>query len=456
LEDCSLGSEGVNVIANSLQNIPTLKNLDLSNNNITEESHIVRILEANTGLEKIVLKKNCLPSTAGDKLSVAIVNLKNLKLLSIDQSIISTNVILKSVTAFSTATDKEVFIYNHKHQTIEVIDINNSLCSVDTLIVCKRTIEQKSCVSIVTRILEPRTASIEWVKSNIICTSVVVKFLNSFTNITTIKLVNISDIKFTEQEVDTMATIISENMQLENVLLSNKSLELLAGTTKDTTTHKTQQSFPDKLLFKVLSALQNITNLKSLDLSGKVITEELSEQLAIVLANCTKLETLLLEDCSLSNEDVNLIANSLKNVTTLRKLSLSWDNIPEVATNNIVTVMECNSELEDVCLDGNLQPLKQLSCAIKNLNLVTLQIDYKLISNDADYDLVNSIIDNSKLKYLIIKNYTLQVTGVLKFRASSRNIKSLHVCKQSSKDIHVLKQDPSSVMAFVDDNKISV
>jgi len=82
LGDCSLGNEGVNVIGNSLKNIPTLKNLDLSNNNITEEIHIVGILKTNTGLEELHLMKNCLPSTAGDKLSIAIVSLRSRILLA--------------------------------------------------------------------------------------------------------------------------------------------------------------------------------------------------------------------------------------------------------------------------------------------------------------------------------------------------------------------------------------
>jgi len=419
----------------------------------------VRILEANTGLEQLHLMTNCLPSTAGYKLSLAIVSLKNLKELSIDQNIISRQMVLKLATAFSIATDKKLVIYNDDHQTTEAMSIRGTLGSINTLIMCKYT-EDRQKSSIQTDIPEAGKILLLWVQSNIINTSGVLRFLSSLRNITTLKVFN--DSELTELEVDTIATVISENVQLENVLFGNESMKLDVyiaddiGTTKDTTVHKIQQLFPDKLLFKVLSTLQNNTNLKTLDLSGKVITEELSEQLAIVLAKCTKLETLLLGDCSLGNEGVNVIANSLKNITTLRKLSLSWDDITEVAANHIVTVMECNSELEEVCLDGSLQPPKQLSQAIKNLNLVTLQIDYKLITSNMNYDLVNCIIDNSKLKNLILKNYSLQVTGVLVFKTSTRNIKELIVYKLSSKDIYMLKQDPSSVMVVVDDNKISV
>jgi len=257
---CSLGNEGVNVIANSLKNVTTLKNLDLSNNNITEESHIVRILEANAGLENIELEKNCLPSTAGDKLSVAIVSLKNLKELSIDQNIISRQITLKLATAFSTATDKKLFIYNHDHQTTEAMSIRGHLCSINTLTMCKHTDDRQN-LSIITNISEAGTVSLLWMQSNIINKSEVLRFLSCLRNITTIIMFNESEL--TELDIHTIATVISENVQLENAfLLGNKPVELVADTTKDTTAHKTQQLFSDKLLFKVLSALQNITNLR--------------------------------------------------------------------------------------------------------------------------------------------------------------------------------------------------
>ena len=336
LEDCYLGNNGLNVIANSLKNIPLLKHLDLSNNDITKESLIVSIIEANTGLEKLRLHKNCLHSTAGDRLCVAIVNLKNLKELSIDKYIISRSMAITLATIFSHTTERNLLIYDHDSQLMERMNIKGPLFSINTLTMCKGLITESdlstSCrIMTINSISETGIVSLIWGQFNV-STSGVLRFLSSLKQITTIELRNINGSEVTELEVDTIAAVISENEQLENVWLSSyfvKSVlddfntfgavenkiftEKVVSLTKNNTfVNSIPQLFPNKLLLKILCTLQNITELRALDLSGNIITEELAEQLAIVLANSTKLETLLLEDCSLDNKGVNVIANSLK------------------------------------------------------------------------------------------------------------------------------------------------
>ena len=467
----TIGNEGVNVIANSLRNITTLKHLDLSNNNITEYDQIVAILEANTGLERLDLEKNHLLTAAADKLSVAIANLKYLKVLNVDQSIIFNNII----TAFSAAVDRRLIIHNQDHQGIEVMDIKGPLSNINTLTMCKFSNDVLGDASVRAHILETGTVLLPWSHSDILSTSRVLRYVSSSKQITTIKLLNISGSDLTKLEVDTIVNVINENLQINSVWLGSRSVkaiaddfrtyrmsedkipnhtEQLAAPSKDDTTTiniSNKDLFPNKLLFKILCALQNITELRTLDLSGNVITEESAEQLAIVLANSTKLKTLLLEDCSLGNEGVNVIVNSLKNITTLKELWLSWDSITEVAVNDIVAVLECNTGLEEVYLDGSLQPCNQFSAAIKEIKVKVLMIDYKLITNG---DLANSIISNSKLECLILKNYSSQVTGILVFKTSSKNIKSLKVGKLKTNRIP--GPDPSTVMAIVDDSNIIV
>ena len=469
LAGCFLGNESVDVISNSLKNITALKYLDLSNTNITEHA---QILEATTGLERLDLEKNHLPTTAGDKLSVAIANLKYLKVLNVDQSIICSSMI----TAFSTAVDRRLLIHNHDHQSNEVMDIRGPLSSINTLTMCKFPMDKLAGPSVIAHILETGTVLLVWTHSDILSTTGLLTFFSDSKQITTIKLLNISCSELTEPEVDTIATVISENVQIKRVWLGTHSVKTIAddfradrmsennipnhpeqleSSFKDNTAiNKIPQLFPNNLLLKILCALQNITELRTLDLSGNVITEELAEQLAIVLANSTKLETLLLEDCSLGNEGVNVIANSLKNVTTLKQLWLSWNNITEVTADNIMAVLECNTGLEEVYLDGSLQPFNNFSVAIKKNKLKILQMDYKLIAYDKTYELANSIINNSKLKCLILKNYALQVTSILVFKSHSENIKSLSVGKVKTNMI--ANQDPSTVMAFVDDSNIMV
>ena len=441
LEGCFLGNDGVNVISNSLKNITTLKHLDLSNNNITEYAQIAIILEATTGLERLYLEKNHLPTTAADKLSVAIANSKYLKVLNVDRSIICSSMI----TAFSTAVDKRLLIYIHDHQSIEVMDIRGPLSSINTLTMCRFPIDKLGDTSIIAKVFETGTILLIWTHPDILSTAKLLTFFSNSKQITTIKLLNVSGREFTESEVDTIATVISENVLLENVWLGTHSVKTIADDfrtyimSKDKIPNHTEQSassskdnttnnefphlFPNNLLFKILCALQNITELRTLDLSSNVIIEELAEQLAIVLTNSTKLEVLLLEDCSLGNEGVNVIANSLSNITTLKHLDLSNNNITEEVV--IVNILKSNTKLKELYLRKNCLQLSagdSMSLGIVKLkSLEVLSIDQNIISR-----LANAF---SAITKLFIYNHDYQTTEVIEIRGSFNNINALILCK---------------------------
>ena len=463
LEDCSLGNKGVNLIADSLKD---LTHLDLSNNEITEYQALNSILKSNVTLQKLYLEKNCLDCTAGDKMIISIVNLKCLKVLSIDQNIISRNVTLKLATAFSTDIKRKLFIYNHDYQCTEVLDIRGSLHNITTLTLCKCSVD----VPLVTAVLETGTVLIRWYQSHALNTTGVLQFFSAFKNITTIKLHKFaSDSEFTLLEVDIIASIISDNLPLANLWLGSHSckvvhddINVLINKPINFVDHSNDldllpqklQLIPQPLLFKILSALKYYTNLKTLDLSGNVITDELAELLAIVLDNVTKLETLLLRNCSLSSIGTYVIANSIKNIITLKQLSLSWNNITKVTAECLETLIECNTGLSKLYLDGSLQCVSKHSTAailysIKKLNLELLQIDCEVIAKDITCELVDSLINNGKFKCLILKNHSLQVTGIIKFENYSKEIKSLIV-------IRTTEQDSTSVTASIEASKIIV
>ena len=113
----------------------------MSNNGLTEHEPKAAILESNNGLEKLFISKNCLPSSAGNKLAVNIEKLVNLKVLSIDLINVSKDMILKLTTFFSTvtATSRNLYIYDHDNQSIEVVDVAGSMHNTTTLTLCKQS-----------------------------------------------------------------------------------------------------------------------------------------------------------------------------------------------------------------------------------------------------------------------------------------------------------------------------
>ena len=463
LRDCSLSNEGFYVITNSLKNLTTLKHLHLSDNSVVDIQGLESILKANAKLENLCLEKNCLHSTAGDRLMFVLRNLKWLKELSIDQNIISRSMALKLVAAFSTPVKRKLFIYNHEYQITEVVDIRGSLHNINSLTLCKLSVE----TDLVTTVLETGTAFLRWCQADALNTTGVLRFFSTINEITTIKLHKF-DSEFTELEVDAIASIIGSNISLTDLWLGNGSFKVIDRDIKVLTNKpinavdkfSIQELFPLNLklisptkLCRILSALKHNTNLKTLDLSGNIITDELTKQLSFLLVNSTKLETLLLRNCSLRSIGMHTIASSISNITTLKHLSLSWDNINEEAADYIVTMIESNTRLEQIFLDGSLKFVSnccQLLTAVKQLiNLELLQIDCEAIAMDVSNELVKSIINNSKFKCLILMNYSLQCTGVIKFKNKLRDIKSLILIRTTGQDL-------PSVTASVGDGKIIV
>ena len=236
-----------------------------------------------------------------------------------------------------------------------------------------------------------------WHQDNAVNRAGFIKLPSASRKITTIELVNVSYGRLTKQEEDTIATIIRENTQLENVLLSSQSYKLaiskfgtsssehnIDGKPRHSSTSesiKTSLFLSHEFLIKSISALQNNANLKTLDLSFLPSTKELTEQLTIVLRNSTQLERLLLGDCSLGNESVRAISNSLKNTTMLKHLNLSSNNITE--EDQIVSIIKVNSGLEELHLQNNSIVGNKLSVFIATLKkLKVLSIDQNVISSD--------------------------------------------------------------------------
>ena len=437
LQGFSLGDNDFKMIANSLKSVTILKYLDLSGNNITVYHQIIKILEANNKLEILYLEKNCFPATADDKFSVAITNLKYLKQLSIDQNIVSSNMI----TVFFITMYRTLYIYNDYHEVTEVIDNSGPLSSVDKLTMCKLPNDKFSFTSVVSNILETGTILLLWTHSDILSTAAVLKFLDSSKQITTITLLNISGSILTEVEVDTIANFIGKNVQLNKVSLGINCVKAVMDdfnaqmmSVKDNQTSDNviinffPHMFPKNLMLKILNALQNITDLRTLDLSGNVITEELAEQLAIVLANSTKLEKLLLNECCLSNEGINVIANSLKTVSTLECLNLSNNNISEELA--MVNIFKSNTKLKKLQIHKNCLHLfagDNLGVAIINLSdLKVLGIDENIITRNMALQLANSFTSAINL---FIYNHDHQTTEVIQLRGSFNNIKALTLCK---------------------------
>ena len=327
-----------------------------------------------------------------------------LKALSIDQNIISL------ITALSTGDDRRLFIYVHDHQRTEVMVMRGSFHNINALTLCKVPIVREG-QAMITFISDNGSVMPCWPQSDMLSTSGVIRFVSSLKKITTIKLLNIGSVsKLSELDLGTIVTVLSENAQLKSLWLGSQSVKIIrddfvalakktnnikrisedkkvnrndwsVNQQKSLTLSPAKEIFQDKLPIKILYAFQNIANIMRLDLSDNIFTRESAQKLASVLVYSTKLETLLLENCSLRNEGVTVIANSLKNVNTLKRLDLSNINISEV--DHIAQILKANTGLQQLNIEKNYlycAPDNKLNLAIASLmELKALSIDQNII-----------------------------------------------------------------------------
>ena len=218
LKNCSLGTSLKYL---NLQKVTTLKYLYLSNNNFTEDEQVRGILSSNIMLEELCIDKNSFQQNAGDKLSIVVTSLRNLKDFRIDENIVSREMVLRLITVFSTTAGRTLYVYNHDYPSTEVITVTGSLHKITTLTLCKSAKVQKNMPYFTDHFKAGVLYSI-WDQDNALR---IIKWLCASINITTIKLLNVSRRRFTEQEEDTITTIIRENTQLENVVVIHSDLQ---------------------------------------------------------------------------------------------------------------------------------------------------------------------------------------------------------------------------------------
>ena len=104
----------------------------------------------------------------------------------------------------------------------------------------------------------------------------------------------------------------------------------------------------------IVSLFSIIITLKVLDLEYNNINKEAAVKLATALKCNNVLEQLWLRGNVLGADGAAVILTSLQNITTLRVLDLSYNNISSRSANGITAVINSNHFLEQLWLDGNM------------------------------------------------------------------------------------------------------
>ena len=401
LSNCNLKS----FVAVILEHISQLKCLHLNNNNILdiESTAIVQVIKNSSLIFDLCLGDNMLQSSLID-IATSCSSLTNLQVLELSHNIISATqvVCLASIIAKISSLEvlmldglvlsaKERFcfdifqIFNISRQKSVLKECNNNEVMEIT---CLETWQSQFVNSIKFKYTHKR------------CFSAAIMTMKKILNIDT------------EHHLSTVLLIAKQSEQ--------KLLQLDAAN-------------------MIVSLSRTIKILRVLDLGHSNIKEEAAVELATAL-NCNNvLEQLWLRGNVLGADGAAVILISLQNITTLRVLDLSYNNISSTSANGIAAVINSNHFLEQLWLDGNMLMTTGVviiaSALKKHSNLRLLSLSNNEITEDAAEEISAIVNSNTLLGGLLLGNNLLQSVGIGTIAKSLTGIKYLHVLELTNNSV---------------------
>ena len=465
LANNNLGPSAI-VILQALIKNSKLKLLNLTNNNMTGEIAVdlVNVIKNNTGLEELSLSNNNLNSSA-------IVILQTLK----QNHQLSTLNMSNSFLTECTAAELVSVIKNNPFITklwlgdnmlqSGVMDIAVSCKSLTHLLALELSCNMINPVavvhlaSIVTKINSLHTLIFGSLVVNVkerICLDVYQfsdpskqNFLvqNNDTEMLEFfcigvwRLWFVDKVKFNYNIRNYFPTLFSYNYKKISFVDIKPNLSSIVEQSK-------QKLFSLDATNMIISLFDIIESLTVLDLEYSNINKEAAIKLATAL-NCNNvLEQLWLRGNVLGADGGAVILTSLQNISTLRVLDLSYNNISSTSANGIAAVINSNQFLEQLWLDGNtLMTTGVITIASvlkKHCNLRLLSLSNNGITEDATGEISAIVNSNTLLGGLLLSNNQLKFIGTCKIAA----IQLLHILELTNNCIDVTAAEELALMLF--------
>ena len=174
-----------------------------------------------------------------------------------------------------------------------------------------------------------------------------------------------------------------------------------------------------------------MTSLQYLDLQSCTINNQVSELLATVIANNTRLSHLNLSKTKLQQEGVVFIAKALKKSHSIQHLALNSNCIPNEAAKEISLAIKYHLPLKSLAMfECKLDKLGLLHIA-KSLQTISslwhLDLGGIDISDKAADIIALALFNNPGIQYLDFTGCNFEYSGVQKI---NKVISTLHILKQ--------------------------
>ena len=460
LSDCFLteydDEDGLCCILSALQDINSLKHLDIQSNMLTERAAraLYNVVCNNQKLEFLnldqcevpeflldgILKQcrtlrllhighNEVTDKAADVLSLAICN-GLLEYLNLEKCILQQRGagILFNAMALGTNTQYKVVEEETEHTSMGIVISNASILIFKSGINNYNPLAGKIGLTLVKPVYYFKLTPHCHLKD-------IIDFIESVFIMQNVEYFNMSDGDFRDYDFYLILQAIKHSSTLKYLEMKSSMIpgECLASIFSAISCSKTVHiDLSDCNLFGsqvllVFKSLLTLYNLQYLNFSDNEISIEATNHLAVAIINNKSLQHLNLSNCGIKDDGIQIICNALSAITSLLSLDISNNHIRNSLAVYIARVLYSNSAIQHLdftnCFAQCLFTISHVHSrmrAIKKLSLENNQID------DCTAEIVKyAFIYNSTIEYLNLSHCKMTETGLLSILSALETVKSL-------------------------------
>ena len=484
----SLQAAGTVKILKGMRNLSNLRRLNISNNNITDEAaaDITTVLVYNTKLEEIDLSHNRLHVESAVAILKGSMNILTAANYNIGFNSITGHAADKIITTLSQGTNlNDICNDSQTNSSIENLIAIGKPLNLVNIAVC---INHGSTSQAGKRVVIVSGDIISDLHHNCLHIAKILKVLSKLKKVSYLTRISIVNSSISDETADDLSVVLSRNNKLQQLVLSQNNLQTLKTTkifwgmkkmsnlTLFSVSHNNLHPEVAQLIANVLSknpgleelnlscimqtagvkailkGIVNISNLKRLNISGNNITGEAPYNIGAVVLRNPKLEELNLSCNKMQTVGVIVILKGSMRISSLKRLNVNNNNITDEAAHYIGDVLSRNTKLEELDLSCNsLQAAGAIKIFHSMKEIVTLKrfsISKNSITDDATDYLVPILCCNTKLEEIDLSYNRLQAAGIVKVLKGLKDIATLKSMKISNSCItDKLANDAASVLS---------